>query len=376
MDASLGARPVADSMFTAAGHAGSRIGYGRERRLSVAYGVQAPSAPVLSTTGTSSTWKVIVDIAQQRPHGRLLWVALSGAGVALAWLILSLLFGGSGAHAAETDPHPSPLGAVTDLVGSTVSTVTSTATQVVSGGGDAVGQLVGGVTSAVASVPVVGAPVSHTVAAAGTVVSAATQTVGTVATDAGHAVSATTAAVAPVVADLPLVGGVVRGLGVDDAVTSVGGTLDHTLGTVGGLVIDLGGSVAEGASGGLPPASATSPAPAAVGTVFGAASQSLSATASAVGDGVTSIARGAGSATAVVATAAVQAVRTAVPLGSSSPACSSDSLCVLGSSSAGPGAAALLAFVAVFAHRAWVRRMPAGERAPAAPLLGTDVSPD
>jgi hypothetical protein len=247
------------------------------------------------------------------------------------------------------------------------------------------------VDTVVASTPAPAQPlVRHAVESAGTAVAAVTQPVSD-AVPSG-AVSGVTDPVVDLVAEVPVVGDVAAAVGLDHAVSEVGGTADETLGGLVEAVAETGATVGRPPVGGTLPIPALPPLPALPGL-----------SGSAIGDGTNESAAGidgvarleAADASAIVAaflravsvTASVTAAGTgavfvsSAALGASGLSGLAGGLCPP-SASAGPGGAglgawALVALVPLAAHRAWVRRAgPEDEHAPPAPAGSTDVSPD
>ncbi|MFF3026546.1 hypothetical protein [Microbacterium sp. NPDC057944] len=170
-------------------------------------------------------------------------VIWAGFGV-LAWAALTILTGGSAAHADEQDGGP--LDGLTGLVSNTVSTVTApvapvvtqvvapVVTAVVAPVQQAVPAVVSTVTQTVAQVPVVGpvaAPVVKTVTDTAQAVVAPVTGVLT-----GAPVSTITKPIVDAVTGLPIVGDLVDDLGVPRVVDDVAGVVDDTTGLVGGIV--------------------------------------------------------------------------------------------------------------------------------------------
>lgn len=333
-----------------------------------------------------------MDFATSQSLSRLWRLALAGAFTAFAWIVLSLLLGLGPAQAqADDGDDDGLLGAVTSLVDETASTVTDTVSTVTTGVTETVNTVV-----AVAPAPVQ-QPVREVVKTVDDVVTTTTKPV----TDAvsGGAVGAVTQPVVDVVKQVPVVGDVVTGVGLDDAVTDLGETVDRTLGEVAGAVTDVGTGLGETPTrplpelpGIIPTAPALPAAPAAPaepvlpvgGHLLPALDVALPAYAAVAG------AQGAASDLSALLTAYEHrsvAVTGAVPTsavpadtrGSSAP---TGGLCPSASLSSGPGGAgsgawALVALGPLVALRAWVRRAgPEDENAPPAPAALTDVSPD
>lgn len=319
-----------------------------------------------------------MDIATSPSLPRLWRSALVGLFTAFAWILLSLILGlGSGdAHAEESDDD-SLLGAVTSLVDTTASTVTDTVSTVTG----SVTRVVNTVVD-VAPAPVA-QPVRDVVASVGSVVSTATRPVADV-VSAG-VVGSVARPVVDAVADVPVVGDLVSGLGLDDAVTDLGHTVDHTVGDLLVVVTDTGAGL------GLPPIAVPGlpgspggpsipvgghPLPALdVVLLSGVPHAGVPGAASALSAHPTAYETGA------AATASATAASTASS-GARGPLTPTGALCPPSTSSSGPGGAgsgawALVALGPLVALRAWVRRAgPEDEHAPAAPARSTDVSPD
>jgi hypothetical protein len=332
---------------------------------------------------------VNVEIAtSQLP--RIVRLTLIGVATAFAWLVVSLVlgFGLGQAHADDTDDAGllgGALGAVTSLVDSTASTVTTTVSTVTTG-------VTGVVNSVVATAPApVQQPVSQVVQTVGTVVTTVTQPVSDAVS--GGIVSDITKPVVELVTGVPIVGGIVTGIGLDDAVTDLGTTVDETLTGVVGAVDETGATVGGPpptgpgtgidlpglpAIPGLPGWSDTPSEDAANLAVAGSTDASPASTRTALSfrspwaaaSVLDTVAHG-----AIVVSSATPAPAAGGPSGSAGGLCLPAS--AAGPGGAGPGAWALVAFAPLAAHRAWVRRAaPEDEHAPPAPVGSTDVSPD
>jgi len=349
--------------------------------------VQAPLRTIRPERAALSSWEVNVEIAtSQLP--RIVRLALIGVATAFAWIVVSLVLGlGLGqAHADETEDGGllgGALGAVTSLVDTTATTVTTTVSTVTTG-------VTGAVNTVVATAPApVQQPVSQVVQTVGTVVTNVTQPVSDVVS--GGVVSGVTQPVVDLVTEVPIVGGIVTGIGLDDAVNDIGGTVDETLTGVVGAVDETGATI------GLPPAGGAGEVPSlpgiplipglsgisgtiSVDDALAAATASTDAAAALFSTTAGSIGRWA-AASLSHATAAVSVIVSSAALAVSGPLSSLGGLC-LPIASAGPGGAglgawALAALLPLAAHRAWVRRAgPEDEHAPPAPVGSTDVSPD
>lgn len=318
---------------------------------------------------------------------RIVRLALIGVATAFAWIVVSLVLGlGLGqAHADETEDGGllgGALGAVTSVVDTTATTVTTTVSTVTTG-------VTGAVNTVVATAPApVQQPVSQVVQTIGTVVTNVTQPVSDVVS--GGVVSGITQPVVDLVTEVPIVGGIVTGIGLDDAVNDIGGTVDETLTGVVVAVDETGATV------GLPPVGGAGEVPALPGIPAipgvpsfsgGLTADDMLAASPAETDAGAVFSTTAGSigrwaaASLSHATAAVSVVVSSAALAASGPLSSVGGLC-LPTSSAGPGGAglgawALAALLPLAAHRAWVRRAgPEDEHALPAPVGSTDVSPD
>lgn len=352
-------------------------------------GLQAPSRTIRPERAALSSWEVNVEIAtSQLP--RIVRLALIGAATAFAWIVVSLLLGlGLGqAHADETDDGGllgGALGGVTSVVDTTASTVTETVSSVTTGVPEALDPVV-----AVAPAPVQ-QPVNQVVQTVGTAVATVTQPVSDVAS--GGVVGGIAQPVVDIVTDVPVVGDVVTGVGLDDAVADLGGTVDDALGDLTGAVGETGQTIDEPPAGVIPsipdlpliPGSGPSDDSATPALGTGLAGLALVET---TGAFVTQFATaaairaawGAASVALTAVTDGVVFVSSAV-LAAGGAFTSSGGLCLpsasAGPGGAGPGAWALIALVPLAAHRAWVRRAgPEDELAPPAPTGSTDVSPD
>jgi hypothetical protein len=324
---------------------------------------------------------VNVEIATSQSLSRIWRLALVGTATAFAWIVLSLLLGlGSGsAHATDGDDDGNGLlGAVTSLVDRTASAVTGTVTTVAGGVTGVVNTVVD-----VAPAPVQ-EPVRQVVGTVGTVVTTATKPVTDVVS--GGVVGSVTQPIVDVVTQVPIVGGVVSGIGLDDAVTDLGGTVDDTLGGLVGAVTDTtsGIGLPPGTTplpgGVLPPLVPGVPATVEPGDAVAATAGVSTPAAASPGGGLSAFEFYA----AVPLLPADSAVVSAsdVPSGTRGALPSAGGLCPPTASSSGPGgtglgAWAFLALGPFAALRAWVRRAgPENDDAPPAPVGSTDVSPD
>ncbi len=229
------------------------------------------------------------------------------------------------------------------------------------------------VTAAVAPLPI--APVVETVV----------QAVAEV--PAGGLISPIADTAVEVVQAVPVVGGVASAIGVDDAVSSVGTSVDGVLqGTTGAVVgtvadvVDTAGGIVTGPA--VPPLSG--PDDALTGTASIAGSD-------AAANPVEMLARAAFLAGATAWLSLTSDLSAAI---SPSDGASASTWAVagilslirsvvqadsffMGPGGAGPGAWVLVALGLVVAHRAWVRRAGLeNDVAPPAPAMTTDVSPD
>ncbi|WP_228479396.1 hypothetical protein [Microbacterium atlanticum] len=320
---------------------------------------------------------------------RIMRLTLIGTATAFAWVVLSLVLGIGQAHAQDDEKGllGGALGGVTAAVDTAAATVTQTVSTVTTG-------VVSTADTAVASAPPpVQQPVSQVVQNVGAAVAAATQPVADAAS--GGAVGSIAQPVVDAVKEVPVVGDLVAAVGIDEAVTTVGTTVDETLAGVVGSVSETGATIGEPPVDGvaplpgapeLPALDLSSPAHSSAGDAapadldLGAAGVSpLLASAS---DAATVALRVAWAAASVtVAGVADVLLDSSAALGASGPSSSPGGLCLpsasAGPGGAGPGAWALVALVPLAAHRAWVRRAgPEDEHAPPAPAGSTDVSPD
>lgn len=363
-----------------------------------------------------------MDTAYSQHLSRISKMLLAAAGVAFAWVLLSIALGFS-ASQANAEEDPGLLGSVTGVVEDTASgatgvvedtadgvtgvvqdtstTVEQTAAPVVETVSPAVQPVVEAVAPivapAAAAVPV--APVVEAVEAA---VAPVVSTVGEI--TGGGVVAPTVDTVVGIVGAVPVVGGVVSGLGVDTAASSVGssvdGVLQGTTGAVAGTVADVvdtaGGVVTAPVRPMIPVLPGTTDAISVPQVISGplataAASSAHGPTAAVVvADPFTIFSR---AAYMVGVTALTALVDTPGAVGSSDAfvaggaaaeglltllrsVMQADSV-LIGPGGAGPGAWVLVALGFVVAYRAWMRRSGLeNDVAPAAPTLSTDVSPD
>lgn len=339
-----------------------------------------------------------MDITTLGRSARVVRLALLGVGVALGWMLMSIVLGlsSSSALADDTEEGGGALGAVGSVVsgGATVvddgaEAVTDTAGVVVEPVAEAAGPTVDAVPA-----PAVVQPVTQVVTGGAGAVAGAVEDVAE-----NRPVSEVVEVVTTVVEHTPVVGAVAEEIGLPDAVETVGGAVDDTVGGVSDSVSDTADSVdpatdAEpvGPDGDavLPPSTSTGDesTPTHAGGPLGAVAGS-SDPMDARRDISVAAERGlraltdAGpilfsSPTVLAASASADPVGTA--WGGSSGSISGYlpvDAAVSGPGGAGLGAWGLLAFGPLFAHRAWVRsRGLDDDRLPGAPVFATDVSPD
>jgi len=337
--------------------------------------------------------------------GKIVLLAIAGAGLALAWTVLATVLGTASAAHAEERPGAGDESGLASLVGSVTGSLEATrdaALDAVRAAARAIPVRHAASDTVKTASALAGSPVTRPVSGAGTDAGVARLPVKAVQPLPG-VVKATTRTGAPLVAHVegtPLVGGVVASLNpakiLDEASSAVLGAgdavarlADDTLRTV--LCIPVGASwalpdplpqPAPGMSDSVPgagrlgspvPPSAGSPAraPAAVGsavsvdsweTWWSIATTTTVHAATAATVGAAAAARGLGAVGSIPSPPAATATA-----GTSSP----------GPGGAGPGAAAVTAVGLLFAHRAWSRTgRHDSDRAPATPVYATDVSPD
>lgn len=301
-------------------------------------------------------------------------MALVAAGLASAWVLLTLVlgFGSSDARAEDGDDGGALGGLLSSAVDVTTGVVSDAATHGVGSATAVVGTAVQSVTVP-APVAAVAAPLVET---ASTVVVGASNVVASAA--ATGLVGPVGDAVTVLVVQTPIVGDVAHAVGVDAAIGSLGHGLDAT---VEGVATGLGGAGAAI----QPPEPVSSAIPGAVLPGAGAVQSIASQLAAGTLETPAETARESGPVPPGWASAAASAVPVAsrivlsaaaaafLPLGLGAPA----DAAFAGPGGSGPGAWGLLAFGPLVAYRAWVRRRgPDDERAPAAPPFATDVSPD
>ncbi|MGZ0711958.1 hypothetical protein ACWPKO_26835 (plasmid) [Coraliomargarita sp. W4R53] len=346
-----------------------------------------------------------MDTTASHARGSLPRIALIGAGIAFAWLGLSLVFGVGSAHAADpSDDERSVLGAVTGLVEKTAPKATATVTATTADVTAVVAEVVEVVPAPVQQpVKAVVAPVSEVVKAAATPVKKVVdQGVVKKATAPVVAIVKTVAdPVVDLVATVPVVKDVIAITGVDDVVSDLGDAVTDTSTAIDDTLIDLVDVVSETTQSASKPAevATSSPdtfeAPAQLPASSGGPVTGLAVVNSAGDISVMSFATqlalawGASTPLAYLTHNSASTAPPTASIASSAPLLSAGSpltstaalgpstLASSGSSGAGPGAWALVAFCPLVAHRAWVRRAgPEDEHAPPAPLFGTEVSPD
>lgn len=325
---------------------------------------------------------------------RTLRLALAGCFLALAWMVISMVWSSGSAHATEDErDRPGLLGAVVGVVDSAADTVTGTV--------DVVGGTVGGVAeSAVEVAPApIAEPVSAVVETVGEVAQPVVQPVAEVVT--GGVVESITAPVVDLVTEVPVVGAVVTGIGADDAVADLSATADRTLGSVVDTVSDTGESA------GLPPVAPAAPdldpvTPAPTtppvadhptsgpdvtvdvpssGAESPPVETSRAMSVAPISLSLPSVAFAFASSDAISPTVPPSASVVSGEDSSSTTSFFAGGLCLPAAASGpggtGPGALALAALGPLVAHRAWVRRGRLENHAtPPAPLFATDVSPD
>ena len=325
-----------------------------------------------------------MDTADSQHLSRLSKMLLAGIGVAFAWVLLSVAFGLS-ASQAHADDDPGLLGAVAATVDGTTSTVTDVVDDTTAAVAETVAPVAETVTTVVPDLPV--APVVEVVEAT---VAPVVETVAEVA-DSGVVAPIVDSTVA-VVGTVPVVGGVVSALDADDALSSVGHSVDGVLGGTAGAVVGTVTEVVDGTTGSVatdivPPVSGLADVlagPAVVGTA-------VAARTAAAPEPLEALARAA----YLTGAAAWLSLTSDTAAGLSSPdsaavsggalggmiallrsVMQADSV-LTGSAGAGPGAWVLVALGFVVAYRAWVRRTASeNDMAPPAPAYSTDVSPD
>ena len=308
--------------------------------------------------------------------GRAVWLAIAGVGLALAWALIAIVFGGgAAAHAAGADDDAPGFGLSTliGVVDDAAHGLTGSAGEVTEGAARA---------STDADIPVtMTAPVvSPTAPKASTVVAHARTDIQRALGAIGSRASTTPilragAEVVDPVAQTPVVSRLVAPLHLMTALASATSAVDGVLSVAGGAIDDAVTPITATAPDAplqllVPLAPDTAGPPASTGPSWATLQAWWSATASAGAHFVTTAAV----ATVTAASAAPMTLSALFsPPGVSAAVGSSSS----GPAGAGSGAAALLTAGLLFAHRAWVRRgRPGDDLSPAAPVYATDVSPD
>ena len=313
-----------------------------------------------------------MDTADSQHLSRLSKLLLAGTGVAFAWVFLSLALGLS-ASDAHAEDEGGLLGGVTSAVDETATAVTDVVDDTATTAVQTIAPVVQPVAATVAPLPV--APVVETLV----------HTVAEV--PAGGLISPIADTAVDVVHTVPVVGGVATALGVDDAVSSAGtsvdgllqgttgavaGTVTDVVDTAGGIVTGPGGPPLGGLHDALTGAASTAGTDAAANPVETLARAAFLAGATAwlslTSDLPAAISSSDGASASTWAVAGILSlIRSVVQ---------ADSF-LIGPGGAGPGAWVLVALGLVVAHRAWVRRTGLeNDVAPPAPVMATDVSPD
>ncbi|GEM_PF-3029388 len=197
------------------------------------------------------------DMHAETGDRRISAVHLWGALFVLMWAVVVAFFAGGEARA--DDERPAPASGLTSLVGDTLSgvatpvvkTVEKAATPVA----ETVGKAVSKTTTAVASVPVIGEPVTATVTKTSETVAKVTETVEKVVSSAP--VTAVVTPVTGVVRSVPVVGSVVDALGVPELVDETASGVDEILDVVAPVV----GSTVDPVIDGLQPNSPSAQEP-------------------------------------------------------------------------------------------------------------------
>ncbi len=326
-----------------------------------------------------------MDTADSQHLSKLSKMLLAGIGVAFAWVLLSIALGLSASH-AHADDDPGLLGAVAATVDDTTSAVTTVVEDSTAAVADTVTPVVETVAAVAPALPV--APV---VEAVEVTVAPVVETVAEVA-DSGVVAPIVDSTVA-VVDTVPVVGSVVSALGADDALSSVGNSVDGVLDGTAGAVVGTVTEVVDSATGVVttdivPPVFGRAPVLSGTADVGGAVDVR---TAAGGLDPFETLARAA----YLTGAAAWLSLTSDAPASLSSPdgaAVSGGSFSgmiallrsvmqadyvLTGSAGAGPGAWVLVALGFVVAYRAWMRRTGLeNDAAPPAPAYSTDVSPD
>jgi len=325
-----------------------------------------------------------VDTADSQHLSRLFKMLLAGIGVAFAWVLLSVAFGLS-ASQAHADDDPGLLGAVAATVDGTTSAVTDVVDETTAAVAETVAPVVETVATVAPDLPV--APVVEVVEAT---VAPVAETVAAV-TDSGVVAPIVDSAVA-VVDAVPVAGGVVSALGADDALSSVGNSVDGVLGGTTGAVVGAVTEVVDRTTGSV--ATDIVPPVSLLDDVFAGTAgvgPAVVARTTAAPDPLEALARAA-YLTGAAAWLSVTSDTAAGLSSTDSAAVSGGTLggmiallrsvmqadsVLTGSAGAGPGAWVLVALGFVVAYRAWMRRTGLeNDAAPPAPAYTTDVSPD
>ncbi|MFS0734441.1 hypothetical protein ABC304_00720 [Microbacterium sp. 1P10UB] len=377
-----------------------------------------------------------MDAIHPQRLSRISTLLIASLGVAFAWVLLSLVLGLSASQARADDDGL--LGTVTSAVAHTASSATEIVSDTTSAASDLVADTAAAVSEPVAPpapvapviehVQPVAAPVVETVApviapitevvtpvveSVTPVVETVESTVSLVTTgvteiaDAG-VVSPVVDAGVEVVTSLPIAGDAVASTGVDDALSSVGHTVDGVLqGTTDAVIrpvteiVDTVTGPVEGVVDGTVPAvltpvppvtgGLTPPSPALVAEPASSLSRSPVHAASSASGPLDYFARAAvlsGTALWMAVAPSASTVVTSADAAALGGGASNDPISLLratlqsessfvGPGGAGPGAWALIALAFVFAYRAWMRRTGLEDDAtPVAPTYSTDVSPD
>lgn len=340
-----------------------------------------------------------MDATHSHRLSRLSKLLLAGIGVAFAWVLLSFTLGLSTAQ-AHADDDSGLLGAVASTVEDTTSTVADTAAGTTAVAVETVAPVVETVAPVVQTITAVADPVVPVAPVVEVVDATVTPVVETVADIAASGVVAPIVdSTVGVVGDIPVVGGVVSGLGADDALSSVGHSVDGVLQGTTGAVADTVTDVVDTTGGAVTPP-VLAPGASVEDVVAGTGADHLvsrtvlppadAARASSAQPFETILravyltgAAAWASLTSDSPAAATSAGAAAVPGGALGGALAllrsalqADSV-LTGPAGAGPGAWVLVALGFVVAYRAWVRRTGLeNDTAPAAPAYSTDVSPD
>lgn len=307
------------------------------------------------------TWRGFSSLAR---------LALIGLGVAFAGALLSVLLGiGSSSAHADDGEAPGPAGALTGFVADATTRVGATVAEVSSTATDVVSTITGAMPDPVEQ------PVRAVVRAVDEVVPTVVEPVGEAAPDG--IVTTVTQPVLGIVGSVPVVAEVADALGVDDAVTALGSSVDDVLETSLAAVTDTTTAIGSLPSGeGIPGIDGTDSSRTEESTVIAVAISSGAA--DPAGPVLASSAPFAASLhTAPARAASIPAFAPSTPSGAPPGALCLSALAGSASGGSGSGAWALAALLPFAAHRAWVRRPGSpSDAAPAAPFFDTDVSPD